>query len=72
VGRPERASPAEGAADLHATEQARIVAEAFADPPALPSRRNAKKTEAAPELVTAGSNGQPAKPVTKRTTKSRS
>ena len=33
VGRPERASPAEGAADLHSSEQARIVAEAFADPP---------------------------------------
>ena len=29
VGRPERASPAEGAADQHADEQARIVAAAF-------------------------------------------
>ncbi|HEU5434437.1 MAG TPA: 2-oxoglutarate dehydrogenase E1 component, partial [Thermomicrobiales bacterium] len=29
VGRPERASPAEGYADRHAAEQARIVAEAF-------------------------------------------
>jgi 2-oxoglutarate dehydrogenase E1 component len=29
VGRPERASPAEGYADRHAAEQARIIAEAF-------------------------------------------
>ncbi|HEX5501960.1 MAG TPA: 2-oxoglutarate dehydrogenase E1 component [Thermomicrobiales bacterium] len=29
IGRPERASPAEGAAEVHATEQARIVAAAF-------------------------------------------
>ena len=34
VGRPERASPAEGSAERHAAEQARIVAEAFADAPA--------------------------------------
>jgi 2-oxoglutarate dehydrogenase E1 component len=33
VGRPERASPAEGSAERHAAEQARIVAEAFADAP---------------------------------------
>ena len=31
VGRPERASPAEGFADRHAAEQARIAGEAFAD-----------------------------------------
>jgi 2-oxoglutarate dehydrogenase E1 component len=31
VGRPERASPAEGSAERHAGEQARIVAGAFAD-----------------------------------------
>lgn len=30
IGRPERASTAEGLADIHAVEQARIVAEAFA------------------------------------------
>ena len=30
IGRPERASPAEGLADLHAVEQARIVEAAFA------------------------------------------
>jgi 2-oxoglutarate dehydrogenase E1 component len=29
IGRPERASPAEGAADLHAAEQKRIVTAAF-------------------------------------------
>ncbi|MGH2535306.1 MAG: 2-oxoglutarate dehydrogenase E1 component [Thermomicrobiales bacterium] len=34
-GRPERASPAEGSAERHATEQARIVAAAFADAPEL-------------------------------------
>ncbi len=34
AGRPERASPAEGSADRHAEEQARIVAAAFSDPPA--------------------------------------
>ncbi len=33
IGRPERASPAEGAADLHSQEQARIVSEAFSDVP---------------------------------------
>ncbi|MGQ0639833.1 MAG: 2-oxoglutarate dehydrogenase E1 component [Gemmatimonadaceae bacterium] len=32
VGRPERASPAEGFANLHQVEQARIVADAFAMP----------------------------------------
>jgi 2-oxoglutarate dehydrogenase E1 component len=34
VGRPERASPAEGSAERHAAEQARIVAAAFAEAPA--------------------------------------
>jgi 2-oxoglutarate dehydrogenase E1 component len=29
IGRPERASPAEGSADAHAVEQARIVEEAL-------------------------------------------
>lgn len=33
VGRPPRASTAEGAADAHAAEQARVVAEALALPP---------------------------------------
>jgi 2-oxoglutarate dehydrogenase E1 component len=34
IGRPERASPAEGSADTHADEQSRIVAEAFTNAPA--------------------------------------
>ncbi|GIW04859.1 MAG: 2-oxoglutarate dehydrogenase E1 component [Thermomicrobiales bacterium] len=43
IGRAERASPAEGSADLHAIEQARIVAQAFADVPERPaSRRNGR------------------------------
>jgi 2-oxoglutarate dehydrogenase E1 component len=29
VGRPKRASPAEGSSDVHADEQSRIVAEAL-------------------------------------------
>ncbi|HET8524292.1 MAG TPA: 2-oxoglutarate dehydrogenase E1 component [Thermomicrobiales bacterium] len=33
IGRPERASPAEGSAERHAAEQQRIVSEAFADVP---------------------------------------
>lgn len=33
IGRPEHASTAEGLADVHAAEQARIVAEAFAGLP---------------------------------------
>jgi 2-oxoglutarate dehydrogenase E1 component len=33
IGRPERASPAEGSAERHASEQERIVSEAFADVP---------------------------------------
>jgi 2-oxoglutarate dehydrogenase E1 component len=35
IGRPERASPAEGSADVHAVEQARIVEAAFTGAPAL-------------------------------------
>jgi 2-oxoglutarate dehydrogenase E1 component len=46
IGRPERASPAEGSADQHATEQARIVAEVF-DGAASPRRSAARKKEAA-------------------------
>ena len=46
VGRPERASPAEGSPDRHAAEQARIVAEAWGDAPEPArdaSRRKAQK-----------------------------
>ncbi|MGD9712643.1 MAG: 2-oxoglutarate dehydrogenase E1 component, partial [Thermomicrobiales bacterium] len=42
IGRPERASPAEGAADLHSREQARIVAAAFQDVPAPKGKKGAK------------------------------
>ena len=35
IGRPERASPAEGSLATHNSEQARIVAAAYADAPAL-------------------------------------
>jgi 2-oxoglutarate dehydrogenase E1 component len=65
-GRPERASPAEGAADLHATEQARIVSAAFAGAPAMPARsapRNGARSE---------TNGRMAKAGLKKTARSRS
>jgi 2-oxoglutarate dehydrogenase E1 component len=49
IGRPERASPAEGAAQLHAMEQARIVAAAFVEP---------DKADPGPiDQATNGSNG---------------
>lgn len=52
IGRPERASTAEGLADIHAVEQARIVAEAFAGlPGGTPTK--AKNTR---ELHTRGTN----------------
>jgi 2-oxoglutarate dehydrogenase E1 component len=35
IGRPDRSSPAEGSADQHNAEQARIVSAAFADAPSL-------------------------------------
>ncbi|CAN5882497.1 2-oxoglutarate dehydrogenase E1 component [soil metagenome] len=72
VGRPERASPAEGAADLHATEQARIVAAAFADPPQRRAQRASKKTDPDVDFIQAGSNGKSSKTVIKRSTKGRS
>jgi 2-oxoglutarate dehydrogenase E1 component len=40
VGRPERASPAEGYSDAHKAEQARIVGEALTPP--APKRKTAK------------------------------
>jgi 2-oxoglutarate dehydrogenase E1 component len=65
VGRPERASPAEGSAELHALNQGRIVAEAFADAPELP----AKKTNG---RAARGANGKAEEPVQKRVAKVRS
>lgn len=49
IGRPERASPAEGAADLHAAEQKRIVAAAFEDAPTMrkPTRSNGSSRKVA-------------------------
>ncbi len=72
VGRPERASPAEGAAQLHSLEQARIVAAAFADAPkqAATRTRSSKTSRSTPVN---GSNGKSvAESTTNRTTKSRS
>ncbi len=43
VGRPERASPAEGYASVHAREQARIVSDALTLTPAVSPRRKATK-----------------------------
>ncbi len=43
VGRPERASPAEGYSSVHAAEQARIVNDALTLAPAASSRRKAVK-----------------------------
>jgi 2-oxoglutarate dehydrogenase E1 component len=53
IGRPERASPAEGAADLHAAEQKRIVTAAFEDRPSnrRPSKANGNDRKAANGLA---------------------
>ena len=47
IGRPDRASPAEGSLDIHNEEQARIVEAAFADVPAQRqrSRRTASRAQ---------------------------
>ncbi|MBX3070602.1 MAG: 2-oxoglutarate dehydrogenase E1 component [Thermomicrobiales bacterium] len=67
IGRPERASPAEGAADLHSREQARIISEAFADAPVARTRGSGKATNGAHE-----SNGKSKSTSTRSTTRSRS
>jgi 2-oxoglutarate dehydrogenase E1 component len=41
IGRPERASPAEGYAQTHTEEQARIVADALASPQRTSGARRA-------------------------------
>jgi 2-oxoglutarate dehydrogenase E1 component len=71
IGRPDRASPAEGSAELHAIEQARIVSEAFADPPAA-RKRAVRKSEDRSDADGASSNGQSVKSSSKRTARSRS
>ncbi|MFL5759859.1 MAG: 2-oxoglutarate dehydrogenase E1 component [Thermomicrobiales bacterium] len=60
IGRPERASPAEGSAESHADEQARIVAEAFANAPALARVKNGARGPMKNGAVGApGANGKP-------------
>jgi 2-oxoglutarate dehydrogenase E1 component len=61
LGRPERASPAEGSAAQHQREQARIVAAAFANVPPLASDARAAGDRAG-DLPSpgAGPNGAPA------------
>ncbi|CAN5522900.1 2-oxoglutarate dehydrogenase E1 component [soil metagenome] len=72
VGRPERASPAEGAAQLHALEQTRIVTAAFADAPEQVTTRTGSARTSRNRLAN-GSNGKSsADSTSKRTTKSRS
>jgi 2-oxoglutarate dehydrogenase E1 component len=78
IGRPERASPAEGSAEAHADEQARIVEAAFADAATVTGGKNgARKTHAAKNgaVEMPGANGQhkdAAKSVKAKTAKSRS
>lgn len=45
-GRPGRASPAEGIADRHTTEQARIVRAVWSDAPAAASRPGPRRAAA--------------------------
>ncbi len=61
AGRPERASPAEGSAERHAAEQARIVAAAFAETPAPAAAANgtAGSTPAAPKAKANGTATAP-------------
>lgn len=58
IGRPDRASPAEGSLYIHNEEQARIVAAAFADLPAANGRggtaQNGKAAGTADEPAVAG------------------
>ncbi|MEJ7761723.1 MAG: 2-oxoglutarate dehydrogenase E1 component [Thermomicrobiales bacterium] len=72
VGRPERSSPAEGSADQHAEEQARIVREAFAvtgpDAAAIPGQNGRPATNGVADETapTNGTNGSAGKKGTKR------
>lgn len=69
TGRPERASPAEGAADLHATEQKRIVTAAFEGAPEIGHPKSNGRNRAVTKHV---SNGDDAELVEKKPAKSRS
>jgi hypothetical protein len=79
IGRPERASPAEGAADLHAAEQKRIVTAALSDAPEIERSRsngNGRKTGANGHAKNGdagnGVNGDAVEHVEKKPAKSRS
>jgi 2-oxoglutarate dehydrogenase E1 component len=73
IGRPERASPAEGSADLHALNQGKIVTAAFADAPEPPAKKTNGRasTRATRNGVAAVANGQTETPTTKRAAKPR-
>jgi hypothetical protein len=73
VGRPERASPAEGSADLHALKQGQIVADAFADPPAPAAKKsNGRAATRTAKDGAAVANGKTEAPAAKRAAKARS
>lgn len=69
IGRPERASPAEGLADLHAIEQKRIVSAAFENVPAIAHGTTNGRKRAATEQA---KNGDAAEHIEKKPAKSRS
>jgi 2-oxoglutarate dehydrogenase E1 component len=73
IGRPERASPAEGSADLHALNQGKIVAAAFADAPEAPAKKTNGRasTRGIKNGVAAVANGQTDESA-KKTVKARS
>jgi 2-oxoglutarate dehydrogenase E1 component len=74
IGRPERASPAEGSADLHALRQGQIVADAFADAPEPAAKKTNGRatTRNTKNGVAAVANGQGEAPTAKRAAKARS
>jgi 2-oxoglutarate dehydrogenase E1 component len=72
IGRPEMASPAEGSAQWHATEQSRIAAAAFSDVDARTSRSTGQKRSANGRTAANGRHTEsevgrsPKKPAAKR------
>jgi len=72
-GRIERSSPAEGSLDLHHDEQARIVAEVFADVPTVKTNGRARSAAKSGDGVSNGAHRAAEKSAAKATsTKSRS
>src|SRR5690606_16499250 len=71
IGRPERASPAEGAADLHAAEQKRVVEAAFTG---APTAKTSKSIGSSRKTAANGhsENGESVKPAEKKPARSRS